>query len=54
MANDLNPFQDGPFRRLHADGIGGGAKSPLPFLKICHTYPTMKKLGTVIPYFEKT
>ena len=29
-----------------------GAKSfPLP--KICHTYPTMMKLGTVIPYLKK-
>ena len=27
---------------------GGGKKPPLP--KICHTYPTMMKLGTVIPY----
>ena len=26
-------------------------KTPLP--KICHTYPTMMKLGTVIPYLEK-
>ena len=26
-------------------------KSPLP--KICHTYPTMMKLGTVIPYLKK-
>ena len=31
---------------------GGGAKSsPLP--KICHTYPTMMDLGTVIPYLKK-
>ena len=28
-----------------------GAKSPLP--KICHTYPTMMKLGTVIPYLRR-
>ena len=28
-------------------GLGGGKKSPLP--KICHTYPAMMKLGTVIP-----
>ena len=21
--------------------------------KICHTYPTMKELGTVIPYLKK-
>ena len=26
-----------------------GAKSPPPPLKICHTYPAMMKLGTVIP-----
>ena len=32
--------------------MGGGAKrAPLP--KICHTYPTMMKLGTVIPYLKK-
>ena len=33
---------------------GGGAKSPThPFPKICHTYPTMMKLGAVIPYPKK-
>ena len=34
-------------------GWGGtwGKKAPLP--KICHTYPIMMKLGTVIPYFKK-
>ena len=26
-------------------------KDPLP--KICHTYPTMKTLGTVTPYLQK-
>ena len=32
-------------------GGGGGAKRPsLP--KICHTYPTKTKLGTVIPYLK--
>ena len=25
----------------------------LPFPKICHTYPTMMKLGTVIPYLKE-
>ena len=30
---------------------GGGGRPPLP--KICHTYPTMIKLGTVIPYLKK-
>ena len=29
----------------------GGQKDPLP--KICHTYPTMMKLGTVMPYLKK-
>ena len=31
---------------------GGGKKGPFP--KICHTYPTMMKLGRVIPYLKKT
>ena len=31
--------------------MGGGKKAPLP--KICHTYPIMMKLGTVIPYLKK-
>ena len=36
-----------------ADGWegGGGQKDPLP--KICHTDPTMMKLGTVISYLKK-
>ena len=34
-----------------AHGWGGAKASPL--LKICDTYPTMMKLGTVIPYLEK-
>ena len=29
----------------------GGKKAPLP--KICHTYPTMIKLGALIPYLKK-
>ena len=33
-----------------ADGWGGQER-PLP--KICHTYPTVMKLGTVIPYIKK-
>ena len=31
---------------------GWGAKRS-PLHKICHTYPTMMKLGTVIPYLQK-
>ena len=34
-----------------ADGWGGKKPPPLP--KICYTYPTMMKLGTVIPYLKK-
>ena len=30
---------------------GCGKNAPLP--KICHTYPTMMKLGTVIPYLKE-
>ena len=33
-----------------AHGWKGVQKGPLP--KICHTYPTTMKLGTVIPYIE--
>ena len=48
---DINPVQDGPFRCCSQMGVGVGQKAPLP--KICHTYPTMMKLGTVIPYLRK-
>ena len=34
-----------------AHGWMGGLFGPLP--KICHTYTTMMKLGTVIPYLKK-
>ena len=37
------------FRGAH--GWGEGQKGPLP--KMCQTYPTMKKLGEVIPYLKK-
>ena len=44
----LTLFMMGLFGAAH----GWGAKSPhLP--KICHTYPAMMKLGTVIPYLKK-
>ena len=36
-----------------AHGWGGGGKKGPPIPKICHTYPTMKKLGTVIPYLKE-
>ena len=34
-------------------GGGGGVGAKGPFPKICQTYPTMMKLGTVIPYLKK-
>ena len=46
----FNPIQDGHYRGY--SGMGGRAKrAPLP--KIYCTYPTMMKLGTVIPYLKK-
>ena len=46
----MNLFKMGIFGAAH--GWVGGAKSPL-IPKICDTYPTMMKLGTVIPDLEK-
>ena len=37
----------GLFGVIH--GWGEGTKTP----KVCRTYPTMMKLGTVIPYLKK-
>ena len=45
----LTLFRMGIFGAAHE--WGGGKKAPLP--KICHVYPTMMKLGTVIPYLKK-
>ena len=45
----LNSIHDGPFRGLLTDG--GVQKGLLP--KICQTYPTKIKLGTVMPYLRK-
>ena len=50
MRHNFNPIQDGLFRAAH--GWGGGQKG-LPLPKICHTYPTTMKRGTVIPYAKK-
>ena len=47
----LNLIQGGHFQGFSRMG-GGGKKAPrLP--KICRTYPTMMKLGTVIPHLRK-
>ena len=32
---------------------GGGGKKPPPPPKTYHTYPTMMKIGTVVPYPKK-
>ena len=39
------------FSGLFAEKSGGGGGGFLP--KICNAYPTMMKLGTVIPYLKK-
>ena len=51
---NFNPNQDGLFwgcSRMGAGGGRGGKKVSLS--KICHTYPALMKLGTVIPYLKK-
>ena len=51
---NVNAIQDELFwgcSRVVGGRGGGGKKAPLP--RICHTYPTMMKLGTVIPYTKK-
>ena len=45
----FNPIGDGYFRAAH----GWEQKAPPALLKICHTYSTMMKLGTVIHYLKK-
>ena len=44
----------GLFGAAHGWGGGGGEDAKKPLLpKICHTYPTNMKLGTLIPYLKK-
>ena len=50
MVQNFNPIQDGHF--WCCPRMRGGKKAP-PLPKICHRYPTMMKLGTVIPYLKK-
>ena len=47
---NVNPIQDGHFRgcsRMREEG------KKVPLAKTRHTYPTMMKLGKVIPYLNK-
>ena len=46
----VNPIQDA-FSGLLTDGGGGDKKAHLP--QNFHTYPTLMKLCTVIPYLKK-
>ena len=46
------PIQEGPFRGSSQMRGGGGVQKVL-LLKICHTYPTMMKLGAVVPHLKK-
>ena len=50
LEQNINPIQDGLFRGCSR--MGGPFWGPL--FKICHTYPTMMKRGTVKPYLRKT
>ena len=44
----------GFFGAAHGRGSGGGGGAKRPSLpKMCHTYPTMIKLGGVILYLKK-
>ena len=43
MLQLLNPIQDGHFRCC---SLTGGRRGEAPLPKICHTYPTMMKLGS--------
>ena len=49
MLSDINPIEDGIFRRCSWMGEGG-KKVPLP--KICHTYPAMMKRDAIIPHLK--
>ena len=48
----LTLFRMGFFGNAHRWGGGGGGKKH-PLSKICHTYPTLMKLDTVISYLKK-
>ena len=47
--SSLTLFRMGFFGAAH--GWGGPKETPVP--KMCHTYPTMMKLDTFIPYTKK-
>ena len=51
----LTLFRMGLFGAAHGwgTGVGGGGGGKKAVSKICHTYVTILKLGTVIPYLKK-
>ena len=66
FVDKVNPFQDGSFSCCLRMGAKSPLPPPPPappththththtqLTKICHTYPTMIKLGTVITYLKK-
>ena len=50
MISVLTLFRMGIFGAAHGWQSWGAGRQP----KICLTYPTIMKLGTVIPYLKKT
>ena len=50
--NVLEHYSGLAFLGLMTSGSGMGKSPLLP--KICHTYPTLMKFGTVIPYIGKS
>ena len=48
----MEPYSGWTFSGLLTDAGGRGDKKA-PLSKICQTYPTMMKPGTVIPYLKK-
>ena len=59
LVNDTTPASNYPLTLFRmgffgaAHGLGGGLAFWPPLPKICHTYPTVMKLGTVTPYRRK-
>ena len=53
LADGRKPYSGWAFLGLVMDDGGRGGQKALPLPKICHTYPTMRKLDTVIPYLKK-
>ena len=54
MIVNINPIQDGLFRgcsRMRGEGEEQKVPTSL-YNTICHTYPTLMKLDTVIPYLK--